>query len=751
MSSSEQPATPNPIAILCIILGSWFLLVPIVNHIELPFQMNDNGILSPAVADRINPLTDYLKFAILLLVPPAIAAMILTLKKTSIDRVLAGIKWLIHQPIILRILTLILIVFWSINRAFPTLRNKLTDAFHEGEYLAYLPSFTQQERPFLHGIFIHGFGLDALPSLLAHALPWVAHEGNQIVMTRFFYQSFSFLSNLSWFWVLWEVLKSVRLKHSQFIWFFAILLFFQGEQSLFFMDGGRSFIFTIQLALTLRFFRSIQLDLHDQNIPKKGKYHSFLQYWIPILIGFLIPISFLHTYDRALYFLLLYLFTSLLSLVLGKAISLRWWVGSALGLVLSSAIIWAIVGIDQIAEMFSQVGFWSKYGRYMFELPMPKLGADWVTHFFWLPIFIQSSVLMYWVWDYAQTRNLRQFIRNHILSLILWVAAVLYMRMGLDRSHPEMAAQSGLITAILFFYLAFWGYQTYVEARMSNFTAKPINQILLACLAIGLIIAEPGSWIELTVDKFSKLDRPDQKILQPHHLAVIEQLKPDIDRQSCFFTATAEGLWHYVLDKPPCTKFWNVLYAQPTVAQTQIIRDLETTQPERILIPDYPIIDGIELPDRLPTLFDYIVEAYQPDRIVGGQWFWHRSQHPLTWAKTDRLAVGSIDRYCKQSIDNCQPILPTDPPIQLRRGKHSFLLGFARLPQDNRLADAVYLSDADRHLIGVHRVNGDGSWGLNLPSMILPLGTSQLQVWAYDSRQHQLFRLSQKISIQVVD
>jgi hypothetical protein len=751
MSSPEQSTTPNPIAILCIILGSWFLLVPIVNLIELPFQANDTGILSPAVADRINPLTDYLKFAILLLVPPAIAAIALTLKKTSVDRLLSGIQWLIHQPILLRILTLTLIVFWSANRAFPKLRDKLIDSFHEGEYLAYLPSFTQEKRPFLHGIFIHGFGLDALPSLLAHSLPWVAQEGNQIVMTRFFYQSFSFLSNLGWLWILWEVLQAVNLKYSKFIWLFAILLFFQGEQALFFMDGGRSFIFTIQLALTLRFFGSIQQDLHHPFISRESDRHSPLQYWISISIGLLIPISFLHTYDRALYFLLLYLFISLLSLSFGKTISLRWLGGSALGIVLSSAVIWAIIGTEQVAEMFSQIGFWSKYSRYMFELPMPPFSADWITHFFWLPIFIQSSVLIYWVWDFAQTRNIRLFIRKNILLLILWTAAILYMRMGLDRSQLEMAAQSGLITAILFFYLLFLGFRQYLEPRISNFTIKPINQILLALLAIGLMISEPGSWIELTADKFHKLDLPDKKILQPHHLAVVKNIKPEIDRQSCFFTATAEGVWHYVLDKPPCTKFWNVLYAQPTVAQTQIIRDLETTQPKLILVPDYPIIDGIELPDRLPTLFDYIIEAYQPDRLVGGQWFWHRSKQPLTWAKTDQLAVGSIDRHCLQSNDNCQPILSTDPPLKLHRGKYNFLLGFARPPQDNRLADAVYLSDRDRHLISVHRVNGDGSWGLSIPSMTLPLGESQLQVWAYDSRQHQLLHLGQTIAVQVVN
>ncbi|MDY6939779.1 MAG: hypothetical protein SWY16_19270 [Cyanobacteriota bacterium] len=734
--------------ILSITIVVWLLLLPIVNGIELPFRGNDSGIISPVTMEEISPYTDYLKFAILLFAPAAIA-FLLALIPPQIRLTL--LKWLVKilsHRIFISTLTLALIFIWSIDRIFPDFGMPLVDAFHEGEYLGYLPNFMQLEKPFLKSVFIHGFGLDVIPVLLAHW--WVEAVdtvNNEIAMTRFFYAYISLLAILAYFWLLWETIGIFKLKNRNIIFLFITIICCMFELFFFYIDGGRSLFFMVHFALTLRCFNFL---VNNKNlIYKKQIYFA----WKLFLLGLLIPLSFLHTYDRALYFILIYIFTCAISLTLEKRIYLTWFVSSISGAIVSTFLLLFILGFDQFSEILSQISFWSKYGRYMFYLPMPRLQVDLVKQLFWLPIFFQSMTCVYLILDLLKVRNLQVWIRENFYLLIILFSCLVYMRIGLDRSQIFMAAQSGFLTFVLVVYLSLTIYKKYVFSIVDRSLKSSTSKIFLAAIALTLMSTEAGFALSNLSDRFENLDRSNAEILQPQHLEVLEAFQADIDRQSCFYTATGEGIWYYLFDKPSCSKFVNIYYALPTVAQEETIDELEETQPERVLLTDTRTITGRTIADSTPLILQYFLDRYRPERLVAERWLWRRSQTPIEFLRTE-TSRGTINDSCVIEAEReCQPIPAPGERLQLQRGPTFYSLeGSVLQPDPDRSIPAVYLSygSSDR-LVNFSRVRPDNAWSLEIPAMAFPIGTEIVRMWAYDAVGDTLEQIGGDIAIEITE
>ena len=794
MSDSQKRGNsrenPNFANLLSITLLSWLVLLPIVNTIELPFTENDTGIISTVAIDQFSPYTDYLKFAILLFVPAAIAFCLSQLNSKLKAKCLDLIVKVIENKTLVSIFTIGLILIWSVDRMCYDFGMPLVDTFHEGEYLGYLPNFTQLDKPFLQSIFIHGFGLDTVPSLLAHW--WVRDGENEIAMTRFFYTYTSIFAMFGYFWILWEIVSLFFIKSRHYIFIFLIVICCLFEKYFFFLDGGRSLIFTINLALTLRYFRlsiallkSVRSDCESQvplrqgrqrglgvspsrttavnsgrssgSHPFEKRYSSkraaiqklrFLSFWV----GVLIPIGFLHTYDRALYFLMTYLFVSALSFSLEKKVYSLWIRYSILGIGFSCFLIVSILGISQFTEILSQVSYWSQYSRYMFSLPMPELKINWVNQLYWLPMLVQSMTLMYLTYDLIQNPKIKEFIQKHFFLFVTLFVSLLHMRVPLDRSNLIMAGQGGFWCFILITYLSLNVYNLSLKNKFIVFFHSPDRKIILVAILFALIAAEPGFALSNLSGRFDNLTKSNSEILQPAHLELLETFKADIDRQSCFYTANTEGIWYYLFDKPSCSKFGNLYYALPTVAQEVVARELEATQPDRILLTDGIILTGRPIADTTPIIFQYILDRYRPDRLIAERWMWKRNETPLELTR-DTASIGTLDRWCIAAEDReCLAMPEPGDRQKLRRGKPIYTVeGSAILPEQNRPADAVYLSygNSDR-LVTAARVNGDGSWSLTVPSMTLPLGKEIVRVWAYDAEGDRLRRIGYDLEIKIV-
>ena len=742
MSEQKQQAKVNLIAIFTITLATWLILVPFVNSIKIPLGENTKGVISLASIENISPYTDYLKYIILLLTPPLIATLVLNLNQKPLRIILRVIN---HRYIWIGISSILLLT-WLINTPFNQFRinSTLIDSFHEGEFLGFLPNFIQLKQPFIDTILIHGYGVDVLPSWLAKNL---ATQNNGIALTRLFVNLENVITCLGYFWILWELINLAEINKNKLKIFLISCIIFCVFDGIFYkFDGRRGTSFIIQLALTLRFFRIAKTQ------PKQAQ-------WLSVLIGASIPSSFFYIYDRAIYFIAVYLCASILSLFLDKKTTIIWLRGTLIGIISVTIISIIFLGFEQINAIISQVLYWGKYGRYISFIPLPPLELSWTSQTFWLSMFFQSGVLVYLILDFKnQELKLRPFVQKNTLIILLLIPASVYMRITLDRSDIGHAYHGALITTFLVIYLIYLVYKHEIEPQLSQLNITPIQQSLTVLLLIVIILSEPGFNLVRGMEKITQLpdalSTPNQELLKPDYLEAWNTLKPEIEQQSCFFTLTSEGLWYYLFDKPSCSKYSYVLYAKPTVAQQEVIQELNETKPDILLLTNEMWYqnpwDEILKSESASLIYQNVLTTYRPYKTVQSHWFWKRNNQPLKLTKTQSLN-GNIES------------LPTQP---IHQRDNLSIGGWSILPESSQPADAVYLSLGKKNqLITVGQVNiprpdvvqvlsnpkyEKSGWIIRVPTAILPQGNNQMKVWSYDSKKNQLTQIGKGFNLEIL-
>ena len=742
MSEQKQQAKVNLIAIFTITLATWLILVPFVNSIKIPFGENPNGVISLASINNISPYTDYLKYIILLLTPPLIATLVLNLNQKPLRIILRVIN---HRYTWIGISSILLLT-WLINTPFNQFRinSTLIDSFHEGEFLGFLPNFIQLKQPFIDTVLIHGYGVDVLPSWLAKNL---ATQNNGIALTRLFVNLENVITCVGYFWILWELINLAEINKNRLKIFLISCIIFCVFDGIFYkFDGRRGTSFIIQLALTLRFFRIAESQ------PKQAQ-------WLSVLIGASIPSSFFYIYDRAIYFIAVYLCASILSLFIDKKTTIIWLRGTLIGIISVTIISIIFLGFEQINAIISQVLYWGKYGRYISFIPLPPLELSWTSQTFWLSMFFQSAVLVYLILDFKnQELKLRPFVQKNTLIILLLTPASVYMRITLDRSDIGHAYHGALITTFLVIYLIYLGYKHQIEPQLSQLNITPIQQSLTVLLLIVIILSEPGFNLVRGMEKITQLptflSTPDSKLLKPDYLEAWNTLKPEIEQQSCFFTLTSEGLWYYLFDKPSCSKYSYVLYAKPTVAQQEVIQELNETKPDILLLTNEMWYqnpwDEILKSESASLIYQNVLTTYRPYKTVESHWFWKRNNQPLKLTQTQSLN-GNIES------------LPTQP---IHQSDNLSIGGWSILPESSQPADAVYLSLGKKNqLIAVGQVNiprpdvvqilsnpkyEKSGWTIRVPTAILPPGNNQMKVWSYDAKKNQLTQIAKGFNLEIL-
>lgn len=742
MSEQKQQAKVNLIAIFTITLATWLILVPFVNSIKIPLGENTKGVISLASIENISPYTDYLKYIILLLTPPLIATLVLNLNQKPLRIILRVIN---HRYIWIGISSILLLT-WLINTPFNQFRinSTLIDSFHEGEFLGFLPNFLQLKQPFINTVLIHGYGVDVLPSWLAKNL---ATQNHGIALTRLFVNLENVITCVGYFWILWELINLAEINKNKLKIFLISCIIFCVFDGIFYkFDGRRGTSFIIQLALTLRFFRIAKTQ------PKQAQ-------WLSVLIGASIPSSFFYIYDRAIYFIAVYLCASILSLFLDKKTTIIWLRGTLIGIISVTIISIIFLGFEQINAIISQVLYWGKYGRYISFIPLPPLELSWTSQTFWLSMFFQSGVLVYLILDFKnQELKLRPFVQKNTLIILLLIPASVYMRITLDRSDIGHAYHGALITTFLVIYLIYLVYKHEIEPQLSQLNITPIQQSLTVLILIVIILTEPGFNIVKSFKNLTQLpdalSTPNQELLKPDYLEAWNTLKPEIEQQSCFFTLTSEGLWYYLFDKPSCSKYSYVLYAKPTVAQQEVIQELNETKPDILLLTNEMWYqnpwDEILKSESASLIYQNVLTTYRPYKTVQSHWFWKRNNQPLKLTKTQSLN-GNIES------------LPTQP---IHQRDNLSIGGWSILPESSQPADAVYLSLGKKNqLITVGQVNiprpdvvqvlsnpkyEKSGWIIRVPTAILPQGNNQMKVWSYDSKKNQLTQIGKGFNLEIL-
>jgi hypothetical protein len=748
MFDRENTSKPRLDWVICITLLSWVVLVPVVNQIKIPLG-NNTDVISLAYLENISPYTDYVKYLILLLVPPLVAVLSLKIKGKTVESIFQAILSFVKDQRVWVVATTILLTAWVINIPFDQFKIKetLIDSFHEGEYLGFLPNFLQLEKPFINTVLIHGWGMDVLPTWLATLFTF---NNNGIALTRLFVNLENVITSLGYFWIFWELTGAAKLKKSRLPIFLAsCLLFCILDGILFKFDGRRGTFFMLQLALTLRYFRVIDIQ------PKQSQL-------LGIILGASVPTSFLYVYDRAIYFLAVYVFSLVLSLFLDKKTAKTWIFSSLTGVILSLILITALLGIEQVLAIGSHVLYWGKYGRYISFIPLPPLEMTFISQNFWLAMLIQTFVLVYLVLDLiTENLKLRPFVQINYLVFLLLSASVVYMRITLDRSDLGHAYHGTIPTVFLLTYLSYIGFRDFLQPQLEHLKLNFIHQIIIVLLIFSLIRSEPGFNFKTAINKIvklpSRLSFTDAQILKPDYLEALTVMKPEIDQQSCFFNLTSEGLWYYLFNKPSCSKYGYVLYSKPIEAQKVVVQELEKTQPDIILLTNEMWFenpwDGVLKSDSAALIYENVLQQYRPDKLVQSHWFWKRSNRPLSFIETNP----------QTNFQN--GFIEVLPPEVIYRNDVIEMSGWAVLPEKQKPADAVYLSYGDQNqLITVGKVNQNRSdvaevlsvfeyshsgWFIRVPTTVLPLGNTVLKVWAYDAETETLTQIGAEIPVEI--
>lgn len=766
---ANDPKRTNIAAVLSISVVSFFALIPVVNTISIPLEQSDTEIISLASVMGISPYTEYLKFSILLLVPLIVAIIALNTNQVIVNRYWEVISSVVAKAFsflgnkkVLTALTLVLVCLWAISKSYIFLDFTLNDSFHEGEYLGFLPNFLALEKPFLGSFMIHGFGLDVLTSLIASRF---ANDANVIALTRFFRMTEGLITYLGCFWIIWELILFNKLNHvsRRKVFLLLCLLFTVLDGVLFeiraYVAAGRDTLFILQLALIIRFFRTINFK------EKQGRFRKLA---LLILIGITIPVSVLYVYDRAVYFFLIYLLGCALVLSFGRKITYTWLYGTGVGFTISAIAIVAVIGFDQVTEISTQMSYWARHAKYITFMPplplslllsMNREAIDFWRCFSFTVLTLIFSIF-YLILDYKKNCGPEKFWNKHCLTIILLFASLMYLRISLDRS-PD-ADHGALVSILLLMYLGLKTCKTQIETQATQVSLNPLLQRWIIALLTVVILVHPVLNPLLLPDKFLGLYRslqtPDSVITRHDFLESYRALKPEIDQLPCFFTLSSEGFWYYLFKKQSCTKFSILAYAKSIGAQETIVREIDHTKPDIILF-----FTGSDLIGRTPTadagsiVYQYFLNHYRPYTLVAGRWFWKRDTIDFTFAEDKSRTYGSID-----TVDISKPetnevsqkkVVDELSKADLRNGNRVWLTGTSlRFNQDDGI-NAVYVSfGEDNHLISVTWVDQQLKWRVRIPTMSLPnVSNGLLRVWGYDAMDHRLVQLGDDIKIDSSD
>jgi hypothetical protein len=758
---------PRITVIAVIVILSWLILLPIVNQIRLPLNNPNIDLITFPTIANISPYTDYLKYLILFLVPALATAIVLNIKQVYIDKIINLFKKVINNNILLIIITSFILIAWLIRTyifggGFFNIMSPLIDPFHEGEYMAFLPNFLQQEKPFLNTFFIHGFGINVLPSLIANKLA----NGNGMILTKLFVGFLNILGVLAVFWVIWEIVNLFDLgKHKIKVFLSFVISFIAFDHIFLTFSGNRDALFMVQLALTIKWLNNSNIrntqppnNASNQYTNKKFNFNNI----IAIIIGSSIPLSFLYVYDRSAYFILLYIVTSLLILIgnykTNRQLVKDWLINTAIGLITATLFLILILGFDQLSAVLGQIKYWAKYGKYISFLPLPPFNLSLESSKYWWPMLLQSGVLVYLLFDYQKTRHISNFIKQNTILLILLLASCNYMRITIDRSDVPHALSGSLAAGLLLIYLLLTGYEKLWKISIDKFLQDSTHQILVTLLIIMLLFTNPAVNIGNTIKaiKTANLNTSDLQLLPPNYFQAVTNLEPEIDKQSCFFTLPSEGIWYYFYNKPSCSKFSYTFYALPGKAQAETIEDLEKTQPNIILFANTQSADK---GDQVPLISQYILEKYRPYQNIANFWFWQRRQQPISFN------LNNTNSQIKGTYSLSLPFNNNDQ-IDISKAGNLTINGWTVFPTENKPADAIFLTDGNNQIMAANLVNmpspkigrklnnpiyNNSAWNMSVPIQSLKPGQHILKVWGYDSQADQLTQLGENIIINLFD
>lgn len=745
------------VLVLVVTLVCWQVVLPFVNSLNLPLDKT-YGIISRLVIDGRNPLTNYAIYLILFLGPSLVILGSLFFQGQVVKLVNFN-KWLGIRSTIARFVPVFLflaIACWLSNiKHQPMIGSNgsfAQEGFHFGEAVGLSETFLQDPGSFYHKAYliIHGFGLNVIPGVVGLTL-----GGNErdVAIAGLVIDAHYTISTVFAFLIMLEIAAYISLKSKWQIFSLFILVYFSLHKiALASLD--RDVIFLIQVFLSVRWLR-VELD---EDV--KSRYSQIIY---PVLLGFSIPVSFLYVYDRATYFVILFVYL-LVYFLFVKGV--QFVVKSSLlafgSILLSCFVFSCVLGFSYLPVTIKQILYWSKYSGLFTGWAYPKINIRLTEVQNWLAIFLQSCCLTILCLRFYSERSskgvsFKTFLSKNGLELFLLLCAVITMRVALGRSQDWYLTSRGFFSIFAFATIIarpLIQRKSFLPSFSSVFIAVLLFCSLFNMESVAAAVNVFGM-VSYPSSVQAVLSKTNSELLNPSYLEAAKQIKADMAGQSCFYTLTSEGIWYRILSMQPCSKYWNLLYSTSTESKEELVREIQAEKPKIILYSNQFWSNGIdEVPKETSHLLvhQYIWQHYRPYKMLNENWFWIRRESDgelsnLSELHSDKV-IGSFEKL--QPLDSNQKLDVLASGWSILGKKNNFeqnvvFLTYSPVNSPNDLKFlGVGLVSADRYDIAtaLNSVSAMHSgWNISFNKLNVPPENVILRAWAYNPDDYKLYEI----------
>jgi hypothetical protein len=594
-------------AAVALALG-WALALWAWDRIVLPFS-NPLGVVGPLTLREFNPLSNIVRYLVLVGLPPLLYGALLLLLGRRVPAVpdAEGAAPARGREVVLGTIAFALVATAgsALRMLSRPLRVERLDFFHTGEWLTPGWNLAEGHGLWTGSLFVHGAFFDAVGTVLAWELfgqrtigaGEVLHDLLQVLVAPALAVVFV---------VLGLCARPGRSSPaaSPAVWILAVVL------ALVVVDLGT--------------FATLQV-LNRRDVPVLVGVSAFLLgvcYRWPIGLfaaGACSSLAFFYAIDRGAYFTIATGATALLLWLREPRALGRPMLWGLAGLVAGWATFVVAVGPDEFRSFVETTRFFAAtkdlFDSYVYPKPILLPPSFYTVS----PLCISVQLLL------AVRLLLRGGPRETVAAQVLVaLLALVYFRSGLGRSDEGHVRYASFFAVVGLGY-ALCNLAGEAVARRPRLARGAAAFLVPAALAAVVAVWLPQIDVSNVVTAPERLralvTAPDDAWLTPGQRRVRDRLRELTAGDPCFFTFTNEGAWAYLLQKPTCGRYFIVWFVSAAPLQAALQRDLETHRPSHILLSarGWPnTIDGIPTATRVPALYAAVTSMYQPVEEIDG-------------------------------------------------------------------------------------------------------------------------------------
>lgn len=734
-----------------------YISLPPISHFPL-------GIVSYTTRNEINPLSDYFRLGLLVIISTAMLFWGFTsgflylsnflnylssklFKSNIINSIKQNISRYFErfEKFYLRMkedwesvsmngkfivmLLMVSIIFFNIT--WNDLSAILLDGFHDGEILGYLPTLKESPGIFQNSFIIHGFGINILPSLVGDIL---GDQHNRIYFSRLFSH---FTSIISFIFLCLSIASATQIYlRGRISWSRVLIvsfLIFCALKFTFYWNiavRGRDSLFFIQLFIILQLLESF-ISNNQQKIIR-----------LAVLSGLLLPIGYLNAYDRAIVATLAIAFSLCLIFFIDRRVW-KVYLYFTGGIALSLVSLYLFMGKQEIFAALEQIFYWSRTAGSIWDEEITNRSFLVLTIFSLQNIFIICLALVLILFSFFKTVDKKDFLQKHSGLFVLTIISITFLRMSADRSDTSHLFDSTMPSMLIFtFFLSVFALK-YLNAdfqpkttSFANLNRRMALLIVFLSLLTCMIYSNPYTSAKRLVGYINSWGTPDSLILAPEYSHSGREMSPLLKNESSFYTLNSEGIWYYIYGIRSISRFHQMLYARTEVFQQEVVNSFKKNPPGFILFSDNSFsseLDSVSIFNSNQIIVSYILKNYKPFRIIDDNWFWKFDSSGFV-----------ISSELKGKVVNEEIVASVKKDVLIKGHLSSSL--------DNSSMKVFYILNCEnRELISVQKVEiteGRNSvWSVMLPTTILKPGNNMIEVCVLSDDLKTLYPVCKPIKV----